>query len=65
MTVCDKFCGIMLSLGLDENFLHTNIVVHGDMGMVKVGDLVIILTKSGATAESVYLVDLLKKRERV
>lgn len=63
--VCDKFCGTMLSLGLDANFLHTNTAVHGDMGMVKAGDLVIILTKSGATSESVYLVDLLKKREGV
>ena len=63
--ICDKFVGTMLSIGLDANFLHTNTAVHGDMGMVKPGDLVIILTKSGATSESVYLVDLLKKREGV
>lgn len=60
--ICDKFVGSMLSLGLNANFLHTNSAVHGDMGMVKSGDLVIILTKSGATAESVYLYDLLEKR---
>lgn len=52
----------MLSLGFDAGFLHTNSAVHGDMGMVKPGDLVIILTKSGSTAESVYLADLLQKR---
>lgn len=63
--ICDKFVGTMLSMGLDANFLHTNTAVHGDMGMVKPGDLVIILTKSGATSESIYLVDLLKKREGV
>lgn len=63
--ICDKFVGTMLSLGLDANFLHTNTAVHGDLGMVKPGDLVIVLTKSGATTESVYLVDLLKKREGV
>lgn len=63
--ICDKFVGTMLSLGLDANFLHTNTAVHGDMGMVKPGDLVIVLTKSGATSESVYLVDLLKQREGV
>lgn len=63
--ICAKFVGTMLSLGLDANFLHTNTAVHGDMGMVKSGDLVIILTKSGATAESVYLVELLKKRHGV
>lgn len=63
--ICDKFVGTMLSLGLNANFLHTNTAVHGDMGMVKPGDLVIILTKSGATAESVYLVQLLKQRRGV
>jgi D-arabinose 5-phosphate isomerase GutQ len=55
----------MLSLGLNANFLHTNSAVHGDMGMVKPGDLVIILTKSGATAESIYLESLLEKRDNV
>ncbi len=63
--ICEKFEGTMLSLGLDAQFLNTNSAVHGDMGMVKPGDLVIILTKSGSTDESVYLVNLLKKREGV
>ena len=63
--ICDKFVGTMLSLGMNANFLHTNTAVHGDMGMVKPGDLVIILTKSGATSESVYLVDLTKQRTGV
>ena len=63
--ICEKFEGTMLSLGLDANFLHTNSAVHGDMGMVKPGDVVLILTKSGSTQESVYLVDLLRQRENV
>lgn len=63
--ICDKFVGTMLSLGLDAAFMHTNTAVHGDMGMVHPGDLVIILTKSGSTAESVYLAELLKHREGV
>ncbi len=60
--ICDKFVGSMISMGLDACFLHTNSAVHGDMGVVKDGDLVIILTKSGETAESIYLSRLLKKR---
>jgi D-arabinose 5-phosphate isomerase GutQ len=63
--ICDKFTGTMLSLGFDAAFMHTNTAVHGDMGMVHPGDLVIILTKSGSTAESVYLENLLEKREGV
>lgn len=65
VSICEKFEGTMLSLGLDAQFLHTNSAVHGDMGMVRPGDLVIILTKSGSTSESVYLVNLLKKRSGV
>ena len=33
------------------------------MGLVKDGDLVVILTKSGETAESIYLARLLKERK--
>lgn len=61
--ICDKFVGSMVSMGLDAYFLHTNSAVHGDMGLVKDGDLVIILTKSGETSESVYLARLLKERK--
>lgn len=61
--ICEKFVGSMISMGLDAYFLHTNSAVHGDMGLVKDGDMVIILTKSGETVESVYLTNLLKERK--
>ena len=60
--VCDKFVGTMNSLGLAACFMNTNSAVHGDLGLVKPRDLVIVLTKSGETIESVYLTSLLKKR---
>lgn len=61
--ICDKFVGSMISMGLDAYFLHTNSAVHGDMGLVKDGDLVILLTKSGETEESIYLARLLRERK--
>ena len=61
--VCDKFVGTLTSFGLEASFMNTNSAVHGDIGMVRKQDLVIILTKSGETAESVYLYNLLKKRD--
>lgn len=61
--VCDKFVGTMNSLGQNAAFMNTNSAVHGDLGVVHDGDIVIVLTKSGATAESVYLVELLEKRD--
>ena len=60
--VCEKFVGTMVSLGLEANFMHTNSAVHGDLGMVKANDLVILLSKSGTTVETVYLAGFLRKR---
>lgn len=60
--VCDKFVGTMYSLGQPASYMNTNSAVHGDIGMVDEGDLVILLTKSGETAESIYLTKLLKQR---
>ncbi len=61
--VCEKFVGTMCSLGMNAAYMNTNNAVHGDIGLVQNGDLVIILTKSGETVESVYLNSLLKNRE--
>ncbi|MDR1539166.1 MAG: SIS domain-containing protein [Clostridiales bacterium] len=60
--ICEKFVGTLNSLGMAAAFMHTNSAVHGDLGMVQDGDIVIVLTKSGETAESIHLVYLLKKR---
>lgn len=61
--ICEKFVGSMVSMGLEACFLHTNSAVHGDMGVVKADDMVILLTKSGETSESIYLARLLKERK--
>lgn len=60
--VCEKFVGTMNSFGFNTCYMNTNSAVHGDIGVVHELDLVIILTKSGETAESVYLYSLLQKR---
>lgn len=60
--VCEKFAGTMNSLGQEAYYLNTNSAAHGDIGVVNEGDVVIVLTKSGRTSESVYLVDLLLRR---
>lgn len=60
--ICEKFVGSMVSMGMNATFLHTNSAVHGDLGVIKNGDVVIILTKSGSTSESVHLKHELDKR---
>lgn len=60
--ICEKFVGTMNSLGMDARFLHTNTAVHGDLGMVAKKDIVLLLSKSGNTSESVMLAKYLKER---
>lgn len=61
--ICEKFVGTLNSLGVNAHFMHTNSAVHGDLGIIQEGDLVIVLSKSGNTAETIYLCELLQKRE--
>ena len=60
--ICEKFVGTMNSLGIDARFLHTNTAVHGDLGIVRKEDLVLLLSKSGNTEESVTLAGYLMER---
>jgi len=62
--ICEKVVGTLNSVGIPAAFMHTNSAVHGDLGMVRDGDLVVVLSKSGETSESVHLVDLLKAQGR-
>ena len=61
--ICEKFVGMMVSLGLNASCLNTNSAAHGDLGTVKDGDIILVLTKSGNTVESIYLVEQLLKRD--
>ena len=61
--ICEKFVGTLNSVGIPATFMNTNSAFHGDLGVVLKGDLVIILSKSGETIESIYLTQQLKKRD--
>jgi arabinose-5-phosphate isomerase len=61
--VCEKFVGMMNSLGLESAFLHTNTAMHGDIGLIKDNDIVLILSKSGSTAESVLFAEYIKEHK--
>jgi arabinose-5-phosphate isomerase len=61
--ICEKFVGTMNSFSLDARFLHTNSAIHGDLGMIMSRDLVLLLSKSGNTLESVVLCEHLIARK--
>ena len=51
----EKFVGTLNSYGINAAFLHTNTAIHGDLGIIKKGDTLILLSKSGNTEETIAL----------
>jgi len=58
--ICEKFVGTLNSVGIDAHFVHTNSAIHGDLGVIDDGDLVILLSKSGNTEETLILANIIK-----
>ncbi|MFZ3301250.1 MAG: SIS domain-containing protein [Microgenomates group bacterium] len=61
--ICEKFVGTLNSLDISSHFLNSNTAFHGDLGIIKTNDLVIIMSKSGETGESIDIAKILKKRK--
>lgn len=61
--ICEKFVGTMNSFGMNVAFLHANTAIHGDLGVIKDGDTVILLSKSGSTEETLLLLEHIRKRK--
>lgn len=58
--VARKIAGTLTSTGTQAIFLHPCEAVHGDLGIYCPGDPTIMISKSGATAELVRLLPVLK-----
>ncbi len=59
--VARKISATLASTGTPSHFLSPTDAVHGDLGAVRQGDRVIILSSSGESEEILRLVDLLKR----
>ena len=56
-----KIAATLCSTGTSAVFLHPSDAVHGDLGVYSPGDVTILISKSGATAELVRLVPVLRE----
>lgn len=61
--VARKTVATFNSTGTNAAFLHAADALHGDLGLVSGKDVVIAVSKSGATAELVALLPMLKARD--
>lgn len=60
--IAQKIAATMNSTGTTAVFMHAADAIHGDLGIVREGDIVVILSKSGETPEIKMLVPLIKLR---
>lgn len=60
--IANKIVATLNSTGTPALFMHAADAIHGDLGMIQAGDIVICLSKSGNTPEIKVLVPLLKRR---
>ena len=60
--IAQKIVATMNSTGTTAMFMHAADAIHGDLGMVREGDIVVILSKRGETPEIKVLVPLIKLR---
>ena len=60
--IAQKIVATMNSPGTTAVFMHAADAIHGDLGIVREGDIVVILSKSGETPEIKMLVPLIKLR---
>ncbi|MBQ3355130.1 MAG: KpsF/GutQ family sugar-phosphate isomerase [Bacteroidales bacterium] len=60
--IAQKIAATMNSTGTSSVFMHAADAIHGDLGIIRENDLVVILSKSGETPEIKVLVPLIKLR---
>ena len=59
--IARKIVATMNSTGTPSVFLHPTDAVHGDLGIVRDGDVVICISKSGSTAELSMLLPMFRR----
>lgn len=60
--IAQKIVATMNSTGTASMFMHAADAIHGDLGMIREGDVVVVLSKSGETPEIKVLIPLIKIR---
>jgi arabinose-5-phosphate isomerase len=59
--ICKKIAATLASTGTPALFLHPAEAIHGDLGMIVKGDVVLAVSNSGETEELVRLLETLKR----
>lgn len=58
-----KIAATLRSIGVPAVFVHPAEAPHGDLGIVRAGDVAVLISKSGTTAEVCALIPWLRRRQ--
>ena len=59
--ICRKIAATLASTGTPAHFLHPAEAIHGDLGIIQSGDVVIALSNSGENEELLRLLETIKR----
>jgi len=59
--ICQKLAATFSATGTPAFFLHPAEALHGDLGMIVAGDLLIVVSNSGETHEVIRLLELVRR----
>jgi len=59
--ICQKIAATFSSTGCPAYFMHPAEALHGDLGMIVAGDLLVAVSNSGETPEIVRLLELVRR----
>jgi arabinose-5-phosphate isomerase len=59
--VCQKIAATFSSIGIPSYFMHPAEALHGDLGMIVKGDVVVAVSNSGETEEIVRLLEVIRR----
>jgi len=59
--ICQKLAATLSSTGTPALFMHPAEAIHGDLGMVAAGDVVLMISNSGETEELLKLLTTIKR----
>jgi arabinose-5-phosphate isomerase len=63
--IAQKICATLNSTGAPSLFMHAADAVHGDLGMIRKEDIVIVISKSGETEELKILIPYIKQNNNL
>jgi len=59
--VCQKIAATFSSVGIPAYFMHPADAIHGDLGMIVRGDVLLAVSNSGETEETIRLLEIVRR----